>query len=154
MDKRKPWRPAIPLTSWVNAIRLQQLSLALHKFISLVSQLFYHCDAPISCTSSHPRVLGRHFTLCFFEFRGIRLFGGTGVRRGCRRDCTVYRPIRRTEFRRPAFYIASYFRIDPNPVWGERCRTCHQPGILLDAGRRDRLVTLQPDKSQLHEWDS
>ena len=50
--------------------------------------------------------------------------------------------------------LASYSGIDPNAVWGERCRACHQPGILLDEWRRDRHVAIQPDKSRLHDWDS
>jgi hypothetical protein len=42
MASRRPLGITIPLTSCIPAIRLRQLSLALHKYFSLVSASFSH----------------------------------------------------------------------------------------------------------------
>ena len=42
MAGQKPWRIALPLTPRIPAIKLQQPSLALHKYFSLVRASFNH----------------------------------------------------------------------------------------------------------------
>jgi hypothetical protein len=37
--------------------------------------------------SSYTSVFVRHFTCCFFKFRGIRLLSGARIRGGCEQDC-------------------------------------------------------------------